>query len=136
MSFYSEAIFPILNDAATYPLRRYRMKTLQGTSGTVLEIGFGSGASVPYYPPDVHEIVGLEPNAGMLSRAAGIRDPRVRLVSGRAEALPFQEHTFDHVVSILTLCTVTHLSQTLLEIQRVLKPGGQLHFLEHIASPH
>lgn len=135
MSFYSETLFPVLHDGVTYPLRRYRKRVLQETFGNVLEIGFGSGTSVPFYPPGVQEIVGLDPSAGMLARAERHQDPRVRIVRGHAESLPFQEHTFDHVVSILTLCSVSHLSQTLLEIQRVLKPEGRLHFLEHIALP-
>lgn len=101
----------------------------------MLEIGVGTGANLPYYPPAV-EVVGIKPDPFMLRRArqklAEIADRQIELRQASAEELPFVDHTFDHVVSTLVLCTVPDPDRALSEIQRVLKPGGRLHFMEHV----
>lgn len=106
--------------------------------GTVLEIGPGTGANLPYYPADVHWI-GVEPNPFMHSylkqeaERLGLKD--VNLRSGKAEQLEAEDNSVDAVVSTLVLCSVSNLTGTLLEVLRVLKPGGQFFFVEHVAAP-
>lgn len=107
--------------------------------GDVLEIGPGTGVNLPYYPTDIHWI-GIEPNPFMhsyLREAAeklGLKN--VDLRSGKAEQLEVESDSMDAVVSTLVLCSVSHLRGTLQEILRVLKPGGKLLFVEHVAAPH
>lgn len=106
--------------------------------GNVLEIGPGTGVNLPYYPTDIHWI-GIEPNPFMhsyLREAAeklGLKN--VDLQSGKAEQLEVESDSMDAVVSTLVLCSVSHLRGTLQEILRVLKPGGKLLFVEHVAAP-
>ena len=117
------------------PLGRARRDKLGALSGDVLEIGAGTGANFPHYGPAVR-VVALEPDPHMLKRA------RVRLVeSGRtnieihpapAETLPVGDASFDAVVSTLVLCTVVDVAASLAEIRRVLRPGGQIVFIEHV----
>ena len=133
--FYSESVFPRVNDLLTGSLIRHRKKVLLGAQGRILEIGFGSGLSLECYPDTVKEIIGLEPNPGMLKRAA-VRTPHftrshLRIETGSVEALPFGESEFDGVVSFLTLCSVSDLSKAVSEMRRVLKPSGKLFFIEH-----
>lgn len=122
--------------AATEPrMVRVRQRLVSDVRGDVLEIGAGTGANFPYYPEDAH-VVALEPDPHMLERAqrrldeTGKRNIDLRLV--RAESLPFPDNSFDTVISTLVLCTVEDLPGALAEIQRVLRPGGELRFLEHV----
>ncbi|MHB2019282.1 MAG: class I SAM-dependent methyltransferase [Candidatus Xenobia bacterium] len=138
MGFYCEHVFPRLNDLVTRPLVRQRRRLLEEARGAVLEIGFGSGLSVPCYPPAIETLTGLDPSPGMLARARASAPawPRpVRLVEACSESLPFSDRSFDCVVSILTLCSVRDLARSLQEIRRVLRPGGLLLFLEHAGQP-
>ena len=116
-------------------LQALRDHALSGLSGEVLEIGAGNGANFARYPAAVTRVVATEPDPYMLQRAektaAGLgRNIEVRLVP--AEQLPFDDGSFDAVVSVLVLCSVADQRQALSEIKRVLKPGGQLRFIEHI----
>jgi ubiquinone/menaquinone biosynthesis C-methylase UbiE len=105
--------------------------------GTVLEIGPGAGANFAYYPTDIHWI-GIEPNPFMhpyLRQEASRRGLQsIELYEGRAESLPVAEASVDAVVSTHVLCSVGQVDRALQEIQRVLKPGGQFIFLEHVAA--
>lgn len=139
MGFYREAILPWIMDAAgdARVLRRIRAEVLRDVRGRVLEIGFGTGLNLPFYPPEVREITAVEPSPGMTRRAGKhLRrwggSVRLRLVA--AEALPFDDRSFDAVVVTFTLCTVKDPARALAEARRVLVPGGALHFLEHVAS--
>ena len=104
---------------------------------TVLEIGPGAGANLPYFPAGMRWI-GVEPNPAMQPylwerlRSAGLR-AEVRV--GSAEALPVEAASCDAVVSTLVLCSVRDVGTALGEIRRVLRPGGRLLFLEHVAAP-
>ena len=113
-----------------------RRKLLAHARGRVLEIGIGTGLSLPHYPP-VDELVAADPSEPMLRRArrrtAGVgRD--VTFVEAAAEQLPFEDDSFDTVVSMLVLCTVEDQQRVLQEIRRVLRPDGRLLFSEHVRS--
>jgi ubiquinone/menaquinone biosynthesis C-methylase UbiE len=118
-------------------LRGHRERLIDHASGSVLEVGGGTGANLPFYPAAVTELVITEPEAPMASRLerrlAG-HTPRARVVRAPAEELPFPERSFDFVVSTLVLCTVDDPDIALAEIHRVLRPGGRLIFLEHVRS--
>jgi ubiquinone/menaquinone biosynthesis C-methylase UbiE len=118
-------------------LGRHRAALVARTRGSVLEIGGGTGANLPFYGEDVEELVITEPEEPMARRLerklAGYSLP-IRVVAARAEELPFEQGSFDFVVSTLVLCTVDDQARALAEIRRVLKPGGQLVFLEHVRS--
>ena len=134
---YTERLLPWLMETIlsrpTYAEQRRAL--LCRAEGRVLEIGFGFGGTVVEYPQArVRELIALEPNPGMLRRAR-VRIARapfpVRLVRGVAEAMPFQQGTFDTVVSNWTLCTLGRLPDALGEIRRVLAQRGRFLFLEH-----
>jgi len=115
--------------------REQRREILRLASGRVLEIGFGFGGTIGEYPrAQVREVVGLEPNPGMVRRARRslpLAPFPVRFVRGVAETMPFEPASFDTVVSNWTLCSLDRLPEALGEIHRVLAPGGRLLFLEH-----
>jgi ubiquinone/menaquinone biosynthesis C-methylase UbiE len=113
-----------------------KRKLLANVRGRVLEIGVGTGLSFAYYQV-VDELVGVDPSEPMLRRArrrAAELARDVTLVEAFAETLPFEDKSFDTVVSLAVLCTVDDPSRVLQEIRRVLRPGGRLVFLEHVRS--
>ncbi|MBD2099556.1 methyltransferase domain-containing protein [Leptolyngbya sp. FACHB-261] len=136
MGFYSQVIFPRLMDwsMSGSGLARYRQEVLAEVRGDVLEIGFGTGLNLPYYPPDVQEITVIDPNAGMSALAqkrishSNIQVHRQVL---KGEELPMPDASFDSVVSTWTLCSIADLDRALQQIYRVLKPGGKFFFVEH-----
>ena len=140
MGFYAQVIVPLLCDLGLDRpfVARYRRDLLTHASGTILEIGFGTGLNLPCYPPQVRKVRTIDPNVGMYRRArrrikqAGIEVDR-RLLGG--ERLPFEDGTFDCVVSTFTLCSIEQVDQAVREVYRVLKPVGKLLFLEHGLSP-
>lgn len=117
-------------------LRVWRAELLSTLEGEVLDLGAGTGANVPYWPEAVEHVVATEPDAGMArrlrerARSAG----KIEVVEAPAERLPFADEAFDAVVSTLVLCTVDDLAASIAEIHRVLRPGGRLVFVEHVAS--
>jgi ubiquinone/menaquinone biosynthesis C-methylase UbiE len=127
----------LLADTERAGLAERRRALLSRAHGSVLEIGAGTGANLDKYPPSVTDLVLLEPEAPMARRLADhlIRATvPARIVSAPAEAIPFPDGTFDVAVSTLVLCTVEDPVRALSELKRVLKPGGQLLFLEHVRS--
>ncbi len=113
-----------------------RRRLLANARGRVLEIGVGTGLSIPFYPP-VDELVATDPAEPMLRRArrrAAQTGRDVTLVEAPAERLPFEDDSFDTVVSMLVLCTVSDQQRALQEIRRVLRPGGQLLLSEHVRA--
>jgi ubiquinone/menaquinone biosynthesis C-methylase UbiE len=127
------------------PIDRIRAEALDGLTGEVVEIGFGSGANLPFYPATVRSLVAVEPSpvarrlAGARIAAwhaeAGARDAQLRLVPVRAEELALESASADAVVSTFTLCSVSDPARALAEIRRVLRPGGRFVFVEHGLSP-
>lgn len=113
-----------------------RRAHLAAATGRVIEVGAGTGANLPWYPTGVAEVVAAEPDGSMRarlrrrSRAAAA----VSVVSAAADALPFPDDSFDTAVATLTLCTVPSQADALRELRRVLRPGGQLLFMEHVRS--
>ncbi len=107
--------------------------------GSVLEVGFGTGLNLPYYRKDkIKEIHALDPSEGMFAIAEKKFDDYpfpVRKLVTPAEEIPLDDHSVDSAVSTYTMCTIGSLTLALTEIKRVLKPGGQLFFCEHGASP-
>ena len=118
-------------------LRALRQDLLSGATGRVLELGAGTGANLALYNGTIDSLVLTEPEAPMLRRlqkAAHEHAPRAQIVQTPAEHLPFDDASFDTVVSTLVLCGVDDQVQALQEARRVLKPGGRLLFLEHVRS--
>jgi ubiquinone/menaquinone biosynthesis C-methylase UbiE len=114
-----------------------REKLLAQARGRVLEIGGGTGANLPYYGPEVEELVITEPEelmARRLEKKLPQYERRVQVLHVPAEQLPFEDGSFDVVVATLVLCTVEDPDRALEEAHRVLKPGGRLLFLEHVRS--
>jgi ubiquinone/menaquinone biosynthesis C-methylase UbiE len=140
MGFDAQVILPFLCDfGLDRPfVARYRRELLAHAGGHILEIGFGTGLNLPYYPPPVRRLTAVDPNFGMYRRArgrikqAGIEVDR-RVLGG--QRLPFEDGTFDCVVSTFTLCSIEQVGQAMREVYRVLKPGGKFLFLEHGLSP-
>jgi ubiquinone/menaquinone biosynthesis C-methylase UbiE len=105
--------------------------------GRTVEIGGGTGLNLPYYPDDLDELVLIEPDEAMrfrLEKRLGRRGGRARVVDAGAERLPFADGSVDTVVSTLVLCTVDAPDLALREIARVVRPDGQLLFIEHVRS--
>jgi SAM-dependent methyltransferase len=115
-------------------MARVRERLLAGLGGRVIEIGAGNGLNFAHYPGTVAEVVAIEPERLLRQRAveAALRaEVPVDVVPGRAEALPVKSEAFDAVVLSLVLCSVRDLPRALGEARRVLRPGGQVRFLEH-----
>lgn len=118
-------------------MRRRRSALLSDAYGRVVEIGAGTGLNISHYPEKVTELVLTEPEPGMRRRLARRveRHGRVaRIVDARAERLPLADASVDTVVSTLALCTVGEPESALREIARVLRPNGQLLFIEHVRA--
>lgn len=118
-------------------LRGHRATLIGRASGSVLEIGGGTGANLPFYGPEVTELVLTEPERPMAKRLEGKLTQYsfpASVLGASAEKLPFEDARFDFVISTLVLCTVVDPRRALAEIHRVLKPTGQLLFIEHVRS--
>lgn len=125
---------PRLDDSGALELRR---QLLDGLSGRVVEIGAGDGRNLPHYPLSVEEVLAIEPEPYLRGKAEEATDGSAVVVTvrdGIAEALPVEDDTFDHAVTSLVLCSVANLHASLAEIRRVLRSGGSLRFLEHVAA--
>jgi ubiquinone/menaquinone biosynthesis C-methylase UbiE len=140
VGFYGDRIVPHLVNWAmrSRQLQPYRERLISAAKGRVLEVGIGSGLNLALYPQQVCEVVGLEPAhrlIGMARQAAERAGLSVPLIEGAAESIPLQHNSVDTVVTTWTLCTVSDPVGALLEMRRVLKPGGQLLFVEHGLAP-
>ena len=118
-------------------LRALREGLLADASGRVLEIGGGTGANLPHYADDLESLILTEPEPPMLrrlQRKAREEAPLAKVLRAPAEDLPFEDDSFDTVVSTLVLCGVDDQARALREARRVLRPGGRLLFLEHVRA--
>ena len=116
-------------------IRALRRELLDGLHGRVVEVGSGPGPNFPHYPGTVAEVVAVEPEAYLReqARAAAAQAPvSVTVVDGLADALPLEDGSCDAAVACLVLCSVADQARALAEIKRVLKPGGELRFFEHV----
>ncbi|MGA7835309.1 MAG: class I SAM-dependent methyltransferase [Acidimicrobiales bacterium] len=140
MGYYSDHVVPrLLNRVgAASRLAPWRQMACEGLSGTVVEIGFGSGLNVPFYPTKIERVFAVEPSSlAMKLGAKRIRSAMVPIerVGGDAHAIPLDDETCDMALSSFTLCSVDVPAFVLRQVWRVLKPGGQYHFLEHGLAP-
>lgn len=120
-------------------LREIRRQTLAAARGRTLDLGAGGGANLTLFPQAVSELVLVEPDPHMLRKLRprlGRAQAPAEVVQAGAEALPFEDSSFDTAVFTLVLCTVPAPDAALAEAARVLKPGGRLLFVEHVRSRH
>lgn len=140
MGFYSTHIVPRFIDKAlgTPAMQQGRDAVAAGLSGTVLEIGFGSGLNVASYPPEIDLVYAVEP--ALTARKIAV--PRIaaspipiQYAGLHGETVALADNSCDGALCTFTLCTIPGVEQALAELRRVLKPGGRFHFLEHGLAP-
>ncbi len=140
MGFYSTHIVPRFIDKAlgTPAMQEGRNAVAAGLSGTVLEIGFGSGLNVASYPPEIELVYAVEP--ALTARKIAV--PRIaaspipiQYAGLHGETVALDDNSCDGALCTFTLCTIPGVEQALAELRRVLKPGGRFHFLEHGLAP-
>ena len=140
MGFYQEQILPWLVHLSMRQQRLapYRNRVVSSATGRVLEVGIGSGLNLPFYGNAVAEIIGIEPLPKLVDMAnAAARKSQIplRLIEGTAEAIPIDDRSIDAVVTTWTMCSIPEIQSALLEMRRVLRPGGRLLFVEHGRAP-
>jgi len=134
--FFARWIYPrVLAAAERRGATAHRKELLAGLSGRVVEIGAGAGTNFRHYPASVVEIVATEPEDHFRSqaiRSATTAPAPVRVIDAVAEVLPLDDSSVDAAVSSLVLCSVADPARALAELFRVIRPGGQLRFYEHV----
>ena len=140
MGFYAEQIVPRMINVACgmKTADPFRERVAAELGGEVVEIGFGSGLNVPYYPVAVTAVSAVEPS-DVGWKLAGERVRRAQVPVRRAgldgQRLPFPDDSFDAALSTWTMCTIPDVDAALRELRRVLRPGATLHFIEHGLAP-
>jgi ubiquinone/menaquinone biosynthesis C-methylase UbiE len=118
-------------------MAEYRQRALAGLAGSVIEVGAGNGLNFPHYPPEVTRVLAVEPAPylrGIAVREAGNHGGVIEVADGVAERLPAADGAFDAAVATLVLCSVADQRAVLREMHRVLRPGGELRFIEHVRA--
>ena len=140
MALWREHVVPRLTDVLlrTSEVRGHRRRVVTGLRGEVVEIGFGSGLNVPIYPAEVDTVYAVDPSA--VGRKLGTKRVEasrvpIRFIGLDGQDLRLDDESVDAALSTFTLCTIPDVRRALQELRRVLRPGGQFHFLEHGLCP-
>lgn len=137
MGFYSNVIIPFFYDYSmdSSKINVGRKSILSKIiENEILEVGFGTGINIKFYPENVKKIIGVDANEGMLKqyqKKSLHNNVEVKLMHQNGESLPFSDNSINAVVSTYTLCSIKNINSALKEIFRVLKPEGKYYFLEH-----
>lgn len=136
MGIYERRILPHVIDVVLggKKMGKLRARAMEGLSGTVLEVGFGSGTNVPYYPAEVERVIAMDPSIEgrkMAAKRLAASSTPVEFIDLINDRLPLDDASIDNVLSTWTLCTIPDIGAALADMRRVLKPGGKLYFLEH-----
>lgn len=140
MGFYNEQVLPRLVDltCGSKAMERWRQRAVEDLSGTIVEIGSGSGTNLPVLPDAVEVVYAVEPSE-VARRRATRRELRpglsVQHVGLDGESIPLDDDSCDGALSTFVLCTIPQPEIALAELRRVLRPGGRFHFLEHGRAP-
>ena len=140
MGFYRQKVLPHLLEWTMDrdPFRELRRRALGELDGRVLEIGFGTGLNLPFYPSGVTELLALDAmefDKKYLESRRSSACPPLRFIHSPGERIPLEDRSVDYVVTTWTLCSVDDPDKVLSEAKRVLKPGGRYVFVEHGKSP-
>ena len=140
MGLYGDQVVPRLTNVvlANREFGKIRRRVAAGLSGEVLEVGFGSGLNVPFYPAEVARVFAVDPalvGRKLAARRVAASTVPIEFVGLDGERLPLDAGSVDHVLVTWTMCTIPGVGRALREMHRVLRVGGQLHFAEHGRSP-
>jgi len=141
VSFYSDQVLPRFVDRVLggEEFAKIRGRVAAGLSGEVLEVGFGSGLNVPLYPPSVRRVQAVDPatvGRKLAAKRVAASAVPVEYVGLDGQLLPLDTDSIDQVLITWTMCTIPDVESALGEMYRVLRPAGELHFVEHGRSPH
>lgn len=136
MSFYENQVLPRIIDLAlgNKEIGKLRKRALEGLSGSVVELGFGSGTNIPYYPPAVERVYAIDPalvGRKLAAKRLAASDVPVEFVGLDGASIPLPDASVDNALTTWTLCTIPDVDAALREVRRVLRPGGRLVYLEH-----
>jgi ubiquinone/menaquinone biosynthesis C-methylase UbiE len=136
MGLYEDQILPRLMDVllGNKQMGKLRQRALEGVSGSVVEIGFGSGTNLPYYPDTVERVYAIDPalvGRKLAAKRVAASPITVEYIGLDGASIPLADASVDNAVSTWTLCTLPDAETALRELRRVVRPGGRLYFLEH-----